>query len=229
MEKIIENLGLVRQRIASACLRSGRNVNEIEIVAVTKTVPPERIELAIQAGIRQIGENRVQEAAAKKPRVHSRATWHMVGHLQTNKVGKALQLFDMIQSVDSLHLAEKLQEQCEKLGCDIEVLIQVNTSGEETKFGVAPADTFSIVKDIAHFPALKIKGLMTIGPLTYEEEKIRQSFSLLRNLFLEIDAAHLPAVEMKILSMGMTDDFEIAIEEGATMLRLGRAIFGERN
>ncbi len=229
MSTIADNLRRIRERIAEACARSGRSADEIDLVAVTKTVPANRVEEAIRAGVRIVGENRVQEAQAKKPLVREKVSWHMVGHLQTNKVRKALQLFDLIQSLDSLHLAEAIQKQCEKLDRYIDVLVEVNTSGEASKYGVAPEDVFPFVESVAAFPRIRVRGLMTIAPLTEDSTKIRSSFVTLRSLFEELRHASMPNVTMEHLSMGMTDDFELAIEEGSTMVRLGRAIFGERN
>ena len=229
METIIQNLQKVRERIARACERVQRDPTEVELVAVTKTVDAERISAAIRAGVRIIGENRVQEALQKKPNVTAEAQWHMIGHLQTNKVRKALQLFDVIQSLDSLHLAEEIEKQCEKRDRTIDVLIEVNTSGEASKFGIHPQETRAFLGELARFSRISVKGLMTIGPLTDDEQRIRKSFRMLRELFEALRSEPQPHVEMRFLSMGMTDDFEIAIEEGSNMVRIGRAIFGERH
>ncbi len=228
MEDIVQNLQAFRERMARACERSQRDPSEIDLVAVTKTVDADRITAAIRAGVRIVGENRVQEALRKKPQVTVPAQWHMIGHLQTNKVRKALQIFDMVQSLDSLHLAAELDKQAEKLGRQIEVLIEVNTSGEASKFGVQPQETQIFIRELERFPRIVVKGLMTIGPLTDDEQRIRQSFRMLRELFESLKSTDQPRVEMRHLSMGMTDDFEIAIEEGSNMVRIGRAIFGER-
>lgn len=225
---IHENLIQIRQRIATACSRCGREPDKIAIVAVTKTVTSDIVEAAITAGITIIGENRVQEAEQKQAAVRGKAQWHMIGHLQTNKVRKALQIFDVIQSVDSPHLGEKLQLECEKLGKTIDILLQVNTSGEESKFGVEPAKTVAVTQEIAAFPALHIQGLMTIGAFVADATRVRNCFVTLRELAEEIKSASIADVAMRYLSMGMSDDFEIAIEEGANMLRLGRVLFGER-
>ncbi len=229
METIIQNLQKVRERIARACERVQRDPTEVELVAVTKTVDAERISAAIRAGVRIIGENRVQEALQKKPNVTVEAQWHMIGHLQTNKVRKALQLFDVIQSLDSLHLAEEIEKQCEKRDRTIDVLIEVNTSGEASKFGIHPQETRAFLGELERFSRISVKGLMTIGPLTDDEQRIRKSFRMLRELFEALRSEPQPHVEMRFLSMGMTDDFEIAIEEGSNMVRIGRAIFGERH
>jgi pyridoxal phosphate enzyme (YggS family) len=223
----------VRQRIAAACERVGRHPTEVTLVAVTKTVPPEAIQSAFAAGIRCFGENRVQEAVAKiSPDLfrefEAAPQWHLVGHLQTNKVKKALELFQVIQSVDSLRLAETIQRHAAALQKTVEVFIEVNTSGEASKFGVAPAQALPLARDIARLPNLQLAGLMTIGALTENQEIIRNCFRRLRELRAEISAANVSGLQLRHLSMGMTDDFELAIEEGSTMVRVGRAIFGPR-
>jgi pyridoxal phosphate enzyme (YggS family) len=230
MDTIEQKLRIVKENIAEACAKQNRRPEDIAIVAVTKTMPVEIVEQAIQAGIRIIGENRVQEAEAKKAGVVGTASWHLVGHLQTNKVRKALKIFDLIQSVDSLHLAEKIDSESKKLSRVTEILVQVNTSGEASKFGIAPAETIGLIEDIAtHFDAIRISGLMTIGLFTDDADKIRPCFVKSRKLFEKISGMHLPNVQMRYLSMGMTGDYKIAIEEGANMVRLGRILFGERN
>lgn len=228
MTDIYKNLQQIRQRIFQASQRCGRQADNIEIVAVAKSATPEQVDEAIRCGIKIIGENRVQEAVQKRPRVARTASWHMVGHLQTNKVRKALQLFDLIHSVDSLHLAEKLQIECEKQQRLVEILVQINTSGEESKFGIHPKDAYTFVREIAGFPCVRVQGLMTIGAFVEDEATIRDCFRMLRRLSLEFAAAKLNNVRMQYLSMGMSNDFEIAVEEGANLLRLGRAIFGPR-
>jgi hypothetical protein len=223
----------VRQRIAAACERVGRQPTEVTLVAVTKTVPPEAIQSAFAAGVRCFGENRVQEAVAKISPAWFREfeappQWHLVGHLQTNKVKKALELFHVIQSVDSRRLAETIQRHA-ALQKTVEVFIEVNTSGEASKFGAEPAQALPLARHIAGLPNLQLTGLMTIGALTENQEIIRNCFRRLRELRAEISAENLSGVHLRHLSMGMTDDFELAIEEGSTMVRVGRAIFGPRD
>jgi hypothetical protein len=230
-------LEAVRRRITAACERAGRNPAEVTLVAVTKTVAPAVIKAAYLAGVNCFGENRVQEAAAKiSPSFlrelgdeKSGPQWHLIGHLQTNKAKKALELFQVIQSVDSLHLAKALQQHAAARQANVEVFIEVNTSGEPTKFGVPPDQALPLVKAVAELPNLHLTGLMTIGALTDNAEIIRGCFRRLRELQAEIAAACLPGVQLRHLSMGMTDDFELAIAEGSTMVRIGRAIFGERS
>jgi pyridoxal phosphate enzyme (YggS family) len=196
-------------------------------VAVAKTFPPEAIREAAEAGIRDVGENRVQEASAKFQVLGRDVTWHLVGHLQTNKVKKALEIFDWIHSVDSLRLAEEISRRAERVGREVDVLVEVNVSGEPSKFGVRPSELHRLIEQVVRLPHLRLRGLMTIAPLVDDPEKARPYFAALRELRDQLlrsgVADHLPH-----LSMGMTDDFEVAVEEGATMVRIGRAIFGER-
>ncbi len=225
---IRENVQFARNKIAEACRRCGRKSEEIELVAITKTVDVEQINEAIEAGIRVVGENRVQEAWRKFQEVGEKAHWHMVGHLQTNKVKRVLQFADMIHSVDSVYLAREIQTQAKKLDRTIEILIQVNTSGEESKFGLEPEATIGAIEEVSTLPNLKIKGLMTIGAFLPNPEDVRPCFKLLRDLKGRVNEHKIAGVEIGTLSMGMTNDYEIAIEEGSTMVRVGTAIFGER-
>lgn len=225
---IRENVQFARNKIAEACRRSGRKSEEIELVAITKTVDVELINEAIEAGIRVVGENRVQEAWRKFQEVGEKVHWHMVGHLQTNKVKRVLQFADMIHSVDSVYLAREIQTQAKKLERTIEILIQVNTSGEESKFGLEPEATIGAIEEVSTLPNLKIKGLMTIGAFLPNPEDVRPCFKLLHDLKDRVNERGITSVEIGTLSMGMTNDYEIAIEEGSTMVRVGTAIFGER-
>jgi pyridoxal phosphate enzyme (YggS family) len=217
---IATNLRDVQWRIARACERSHRSPGEITLVVVTKEVGVSAIRAAFDCGVRDFGENRLQEAEDKiaqlsdlKPDV----TWHMVGHLQSNKARAAVELFDIIHSIDSVKLAEILSRRLER---SFPVLLQANVSGEATKSGFAPAEVLGAVNEIKKLPELKVMGLMTIAPLVADPEEVRPVFRKLRELRDSLGLEH--------LSMGMTDDFEVAVEEGATMLRVGRAIFGER-
>ena len=217
---IEHNVKEVEKRIARACEKAGRSPDEVTLVVVTKTIAPAQIEAAFQAGIRHFGENRIQEAVAKLPllaNLGSRPTWHMVGHLQTNKAKTALELFDIIHSVDSIKLAEVLSRRAERT---IPILLEVSIAGEESKFGFAEGEIPSAIKQISQLPNLEVKGLMTIAPWVEDQEEVRPVFRRLRQLGDSSGLEH--------LSMGMTDDFEVAIEEGATMVRIGRAIFGPR-
>lgn len=220
---IAQNIALVKKRIAEAAKRAGRDPAEIKLVAATKDVPANLIEEAIKAGITDIGENRVQEAREKFDLLKScPVTWHMIGHLQTNKVKHALEIFSVIQSVDGEELAAEISGRAVN---KIDVFIEVNTSGEESKFGIAPKGAAKLAETISGLPNLELKGLMTVGPFTSDEPKIRESFRLLAGVFNQIKELNLPALKLKYLSMGMSDDFEIAIEEGSNLVRIGRAIF----
>ena len=229
LENIRRNWEKVKQRVAAAAHRAGRNPEDITIVAVSKTVPVARIRAAVEAGVRHIGENRVQEAWGKFQELGRLATWHLVGHLQTNKAKRALQFFDVIQSVDSLHLAQELERRCEQLERDVEVLIEVKTSDEPTKFGVAPEETEHLVAAIAGMPHLHLTGLMTVGKFTPVETEVRRCFRILSELRDELNRRAVYPQPLHHLSMGMSGDFEWAIEEGATIVRIGTAIFGPRS
>jgi hypothetical protein len=216
---IADNLRSVRERVAAACERAGRSPDEVTVVGVSKTFPATLVAEACRAGLSDIGENRVQEGAAKIPKVEalgSRPRWHLVGHLQTNKVKTALGLFDIIHSVDSVRLAEFISRHAENLP----VLLEVNVAGEASKFGLRPEEMGWALEQIARLPGLAVQGLMTVAPLVDDPEEVRPVFRELRRLR--------DALGLRDLSMGMTDDFEVAIEEGATMVRIGRAIFGPR-
>ncbi len=225
---IADNVREVRDRIEAAASRALRNTDDVRLVAVTKTVEPALIIEAIEAGVTCIGENRVQEAERKFKGGLPPVEKHLVGHLQTNKVRRALPLFDMIQSVDSIRLAREISSACESAGTEIDVLVEVNTSGEETKFGLEPDETVEAIEEMADLPGLKILGLMTIGAFLPDPEDVRPCFRRLRELRNIIEERVIPGVLMDHLSMGMTNDYEVAIEEGATIVRVGRAIFGER-
>ena len=229
---IAANIALIEQRIAIAAGRSGRNVGDIALMAVTKTQPAERIREAYDAGHRLFGENRVQDFAAKAGALRDlqNAEWHMIGHLQTNKAAKTAELFRAVDSVDSLKLAEKLDAAARQFGRSLDVLIEINVGGEAAKSGVAP-DVSALEELLLAAPrleALVFRGLMTVPPFTDDPEGARPYFRKLRELRAAIAARKLPAVAMSQLSMGMSHDFEVAIEEGSTCVRVGTAIFGER-
>lgn len=229
MTTIAQNIDQVRERIARAARKAGVDAAAIRLVAVSKTMPVEHIEEAIDAGITEIGENRVQEAEEKYPRIGHRVRWHLVGHLQTNKVKPAVRIFDMIHSVDSLHLGEALHRRGLEAGRRLPALVQVKTSPEMTKAGVEPDRALELVEQLAALSSLAVQGLMTIPAFSPDPEAARPAFRLLRQLRERIEAARIPGVEMHSLSMGMTHDFELAIEEGATIVRIGTAIFGARH
>ena len=227
-EQLARNIAWVKERIAAAAERSGRKAEDITLVAVTKTVPVDRIRQAIALGIQDIGENRVQEAREKFPQIPESVRWHMVGHLQRNKVKYAVQMFDMIQSVDSLPLALELEKRAEKVRRRLPVLIEVNTSGESSKYGVAPSQAIELAKEIDGLSHLQLRGFMTIAILSTDKTRVRDCFKRLRHIYEEARQMSWQNARIDTLSMGMTQDFEEAIEEGATMVRLGTAIFGPR-
>jgi len=229
---VAENIALVRKRMNAAAMRAGRNIDDVTLMAVSKTVPPELIRAAYLAGVRVFGENRVQEFAEKVDALRdlSNAEWHMIGHLQTNKAAKAAELFAAVDSIDSLRLAQKLNSTAQQAGRKLGVLIEINVGGESAKSGVAPEsqELEKILQAAPLLDHLEIRGLMTIPPLTEDPQAARPYFRRLRDLQKQISARRLPGVNMNALSMGMSHDFEIAIEEGSTCVRLGTAIFGER-
>jgi pyridoxal phosphate enzyme (YggS family) len=228
MGTVAENLRWLNERIYAAALRAGRSLEEIVLVAVSKTVPVEVILEALEAGQTDFGENRVQEARGKIPAVTHRARWHMVGHLQTNKAKDAVRLFDLIQSVASPKLAREISRQAEQIGKTQDVLVQVNTTGEVQKSGCGVEDVDRLAELVNELPALRLQGLMTIGPFVEDTERIRAAFRILRAAFDRLAGTDWGRSCMKYLSMGMTGDYEIALEEGANMLRIGTAIFGPR-
>ncbi|HEY7726970.1 MAG TPA: YggS family pyridoxal phosphate-dependent enzyme [Candidatus Eisenbacteria bacterium] len=227
MPELTERLVAVRERIERACARADRRPGSVLLVAVTKGFPPEAVRAAIGLGVTDFGENRIQEAEAKIAAVSPRPRWHMVGHLQTNKARRAVELFDEVQSVDSGHLAEELSKRADRAGREVPCLVEVNTSGEATKYGVAPAEAPALIRRCGDLSALRLHGLMTIGPLGGGPEGARAAFRTLRAIRDAAAREGLLAGDAD-LSMGMTEDFEIGIEEGATIIRLGTAIFGPR-
>jgi PLP dependent protein len=226
---ITANIKLIEQRIAAACARSGRDPHSVKLMAVTKTVPVERILQAVDAGITLLGENYVQEAREKYELLNGRAQMHLIGHLQTNKAKYTTKLFDCVHSVDRLELAQELNRRARTADRKMDILIEVNVSGEQTKNGVPAAAALELVKKISVLDNLSVRGLMTMAPYSDDPETSRPYFQALRHLSDDIAHAGIPGVEMTELSMGMTDDFEVAIEEGATIVRIGRAIFGARS
>jgi pyridoxal phosphate enzyme (YggS family) len=223
---IARNTIAVRARVAEICEKFGRKVDDITIMAVTKGSPAMTIRKAVENGFKHIGENRIQDAESKISELGHIAVYHMVGHLQSNKAGKAVEFFDVIQSVDSLKLAREINKCAGAYKRIIQCFVQVNSSGEEQKFGVTPNECMPLIKEIQTLSNIKLTGLMTIGPLTEDEKAIRSSFSKCRELFHE--GQKIAGAEFEHLSMGMSDDYHLAIAEGSTMVRLGTAIFGPR-
>lgn len=226
---IASNIAKIKQRIAAASARSHRPPDAVKLLVVTKTIPPMLIEEAISAGITALGENYVQEAKEKITALGSKIEWHMIGHLQTNKAKYVVKLFDYIHSVDRLDLAMEIDKRAGVAGRKINILIEVNVSGEKTKNGLEAAKAIDLLQAISGLDNIAVKGLMTMAPYSSDPENSRPCFSALRNLQQKIIKERIAGIRMDELSMGMTDDFEIAIEEGATIVRIGRAIFGERN
>ena len=225
---IAERLREVREEIRAAAVAAGRNPDEVRLVAVSKTRPAADVIAAYQAGQIVFGENYVQELAAKVPQVSGPLEWHFIGHLQSNKVRQIAGMVSMIHSLDRLSLAEEISRQWGRIGKCCDVLVQVNISGESTKSGTTEEEALQLVRGIALLPNIRIRGLMTMPPFFDDPEAARPYFAGLKSLSELIDADGIPGVEMKELSMGMSGDFEAAIREGATLVRVGTAIFGER-
>ncbi len=230
LTEITNNINKILKRIDAACIRSGRSADEVKLLLATKTVSAENIKLAFDAGQLLIGENKVQEIIQKYDSLSDiEHETHFIGHLQSNKIKDVLRHnVSCIQSVDSLKLATGLQNKLELYDKDIDILIQVNTTNENTKFGVSPSELVKLVKEVALLDRIHIKGLMTIGLFSSDAAKVRSCYRLLKKLQLEVIDENIDKVEMGILSMGMSDHLEIAVEEGSTMVRVGTAIFGKR-
>jgi pyridoxal phosphate enzyme (YggS family) len=229
MQNLKTRLDLVRDRITKAACKCNRDPQSIQLVAVSKTVSVEKVRAAIEAGVTILGENYVQEAREKFNALTTcPVEWHFIGHLQSNKAKYAVRLFDLIHSVDSLKLARELNKQAQRNAKIQPILIQVNISRENTKSGILADEAFELISEISHFEHLTIRGLMTMPPFFNQPQKVRPFFTALRNLRDEIARKGIPNTDLQELSMGMTGDFEAAIEEGATYVRVGTAIFGER-
>ncbi|MCI9017360.1 MAG: YggS family pyridoxal phosphate-dependent enzyme [Lachnospiraceae bacterium] len=226
---VIENLAEVEKRICAACERAGRSRDEVTLIAVSKTKPVSMIEELLPGGTRDFGENKVQELCEKYDQLPRDIRWHLIGHLQRNKVKYVADKACLIHSVDSLRLAEAISAEAVKRECIVPILIEVNVAGEESKFGVPPEETEQLVRKIAELPGISVRGLMTIAPFVEDPEENRTHFSNLKKLCVDLKRKNIDNVTMSVLSMGMTGDYEVAIEEGATMVRVGTGIFGERN
>ena len=221
-----ENLNAIRQRIHAACARAGRDEASVMLLAVSKTHPPETIKLAVDGGLLHFGENKIQEAKAKIPLCPGRARWQFIGHLQSNKVRDAVELFEMIQGVDSLALAREISKRADQAGKTMPILLEVNVAGEASKFGYQPEALLAELNELNALPKIEIHGLMAIPPFNPVPEKTRPYFQRLRELKTQCE--QILGAPLPHLSMGMSGDFEIAIEEGATIVRIGTALFGER-
>lgn len=223
--EIAERIVQLKLELGRICARCGRRPDDITVVAVTKTHSAEILRQAVSAGLCNIGENRVQEADSKFAQVGHIARYHLIGHLQSNKVKKAVQLFDVIQSVDSISIAQEISKRSGEIGKTMECLIEVNSSGELQKFGVRPAETLALAEEIVKLPHIQLTGLMTVGPLTDDPSHIRRAFRQCRELFSQLHDRF--GEQIAVLSMGMSGDFETAVEEGSTMIRIGTFLFGE--
>ena len=224
-----ENLETVEANIRKACANAGRSRDEVTLIAVSKTKPVSMLMEAYDSGIRIFGENKAQEMCDKYEQMPKDIQWHMIGHLQRNKVKYIIDKAALIHSVDSLRLAETIQEEAAKHQVVMPILVEVNVAMEETKFGTSLAEAMELVEQISHFPNIRIEGLMTIAPFVEDPEENRKYFRALKKLAVDINNKNIDNVHVRILSMGMTNDYMVAIEEGATMVRVGTGIFGERN
>ena len=226
---IKENIKIVENNIANACKKSGRNIEDVTLICVSKTKPVSMIYEAMECGYDTFGENKVQELCNKYEEINnSNIKWHLIGHLQTNKVKYIVDKACLIHSVDSLHLAETISKEATKKGVSADILIEVNVAKEDTKFGIMVEECESLIREISKLPGINIKGLMTIAPFVDNPEENRVHFANLRKLLIDINSKNIDNVFMNVLSMGMTNDYEVAIEEGATHIRVGTGIFGER-
>ncbi len=226
---VAENLRQVEERICQACARAGRSRDEVTLIAVSKTKPVSMIEELLPLGTRDFGENKVQELLEKQEVLPKDIRWHLIGHLQRNKVKYVVDKACLIHSVDSLRLAQAISQEGEKQGVVVPILVEVNVAGEESKFGVTVEETEELIREIAGLPHISVRGLMTIAPFVADPEENRPVFGKLKKLYVDIREKNIDNVAMNVLSMGMTNDYEVAIEEGATMVRVGTGIFGERN
>ena len=226
---LIERYNEVKKHVEEACKRVGRDPREVTVIAVSKTKPIEMIEEAMEAGARVFGENKVQELCDKYEQLPKDLHWHLIGHLQRNKVKYIVDKAELIHSVDSLKLAEEISKEALKKNVEVNILIEVNVAEEESKFGVSVEETPVLVEEIAKLPGIHIQGLMTIAPYTTDPEENRPVFRTLKKLAVDIKKKNIDNVCMDVLSMGMTGDYQVAVEEGATLVRVGTGIFGERN
>lgn len=228
MDYIEENIKCIEQKIADAAKKSGRNYSDILLLAVTKTIDIERIKIAVNCGLKNLGENRVQELTAKYDELGNDCNWHMIGHLQTNKVKYIVDKVKLIHSVDSQKLAEEIDRQSKKFNLTADILLEVNIADEPSKFGIDPKNVEITIRNLSKLNNINIKGLMTVAPLVNDSENNRKYFEKLYNLFVDIRDKRIDNIDMKYLSMGMTNDYEVAIEQGANIVRIGTGIFGQR-
>ena len=228
-DDLMNNLASVEERVAAACKRAGRDRSEVTLIAVSKTKPVEDLQVIYDQGVREFGENKVQELTGKIPELPQDINWHLIGHLQRNKVKYIVDKVKLIHSVDSYRLAEEINIQAKKHNITVPILIEVNAANEATKFGVKLEEAKQLCEEISHLENVRIKGLMTIAPNVVVPEENRAIFHKIKALSVDIAEENIDNVDMSVLSMGMTNDYEVAIEEGATMVRVGTGIFGARN
>lgn len=227
--EINSNLDNIFSRVRAAAEKSGRTMEDIRVIAVTKTIEVDRIKNVYEYGLRDMGENRVQELLEKYDRLPADCNWHLIGHLQTNKVKYIIDKVEMIHSVDSIELAKEISSRAVRQGRKIDILLQVNVAGEDTKFGISPEEVEEYVGIISRMSNISLRGLMTIAPYTHDPQEIRPVFRYLYNIYIDIKRKNIDNVNMDYLSMGMSNDFEVAIEEGSNIVRIGTSIFGKRD
>ncbi len=228
LEELQKNLESVRDAIGRAAARSGRDPEEVLLLPVTKTLGADVVEQAWQLGIRQVGENKVQEILSKKEAMGEKMQFHMIGHLQRNKVHQVLDKVCLIHSVDSVRLAEEIDREAEKKGLTARILLELNVAREESKYGILEEDLDAVLQNLARFQHIRVEGLMTVAPFVENPEENRKIFRRMREIFIDIRQKKVNNIDMQILSMGMTNDYEIAVEEGATIVRVGTGLFGHR-
>lgn len=226
---IADNLSQIEEKIALACERAGRSREEVKLIAVSKTKPVEDIQEAIAYGVRSFGENKVQELKEKMEILGEELDWHLIGHLQTNKVKYIVGKVSLIHSLENMRLAEALDKEAKKRKTTVDVLVEVNVAKEDSKFGIKPEDAEGFIRQVSEFENIRIKGLMTVAPYTDISEENRKYFKELKKIMVDLNSKNIHNVNMDVLSMGMTGDYEVAIEEGATLVRVGTGIFGNRN
>jgi len=229
LQEIRDNIMSILGNIKDVCMRTGRDPDSVTLIAVTKTIDPDRINYALECGIRNIGENKVQELTAKYASVEKNVKWHLIGHLQTNKVKYIIDKVGLVHSVDSINLAREIDKRAENAGLVKDILVQVNVAQEETKYGIEYEEIDSFVEQLSMLRNISVKGLMTIAPYYEDMEMVRPVFRMLKEKYDMLAGANIPNVEMRHLSMGMTNDYEAAIEEGSNMIRIGTGIFGARS
>ena len=225
---LAENLNEVKERISKACKRGNRDINEVTLIAVSKTKPLSDIEDMINLGVREFGENRVQELVDKQENISIPVNWHLIGHLQTNKVKQIVDKVTLIHSVDSIKLAKEIQKEAAKKDITVSVLVEVNIGNEESKFGLPKDKVMDFIEEIATYDHIRVEGLMCIAPFVDNPEDNRICFKNMKQLSLDITSKNIDNINMNVLSMGMTNDYEVAIEEGSTMVRVGTGLFGAR-